>query len=123
MIQKWKQIQEDSNNSKNKLAKIESTIPKSTSKGGLNDYQKFVNGIEQFVETIKKSATPEDATKLVKALKKEVKIPLELHSHCTAGICEMTYKAAIEAGVDIIDCSVTPLSNGTGQPSVQAFQV
>ena len=67
--------------------------------------------------------TPEDATKLITALKKEVKIPLELHSHCTAGICEMTYMAAIKAGVDIIDCSMSPLSNGTAQPSTQAMNV
>ena len=67
--------------------------------------------------------TPVDATKLVKALKKEVKIPLELHSHCTAGICEMTYRAAIEAGVDIVDTSMSPLSNGTAQPSTQALNV
>ena len=67
--------------------------------------------------------TPEDATKLVTALKKEVKIPLELHSHCTAGICEMTYMAAIKAGVDIVDTSVSPLSNGTAQPSTQALNV
>ena len=67
--------------------------------------------------------TPEDAKELIKALKKEVKIPLELHSHCTAGICEMTYKAAIEAGVDIVDTSVSPLSNGTAQPSTQALCV
>ena len=67
--------------------------------------------------------TPEDATKLVTALKKEVKIPLELHSHCTAGICEMTYMAAIKAGIDIVDTSVSPLSNGTAQPSTQALSV
>ncbi|MBQ3384806.1 MAG: oxaloacetate decarboxylase subunit alpha [Erysipelotrichaceae bacterium] len=65
--------------------------------------------------------TPEDATKLVKALKKEVKLPLELHSHCTAGVCEMTYMAAIKAGVDIVDTSMSPLSNGTAQPSTQAL--
>ncbi len=64
---------------------------------------------------------PEDAKKLVKAIKAETSIPLELHSHCTAGVCEMTYKAAIEAGVDIIDTSLSPLSNGTAQPSTQAF--
>ena len=34
--------------------------------------------------------TPEDATKLVTALKKGTSLPLELHSHCTAGVCEMT---------------------------------
>ncbi len=65
--------------------------------------------------------TPSDATELFTALKKEVKIPLELHSHCTAGICEMTYMAAIRAGVDIVDTSLSPLSNGTAQPSTQAL--
>ena len=67
--------------------------------------------------------TPQDAKALFTALKKNTKLPLELHSHCTGGICEMTYMAAIEAGCDIIDCSVTPLSNGTGQPSAQALNV
>ena len=66
---------------------------------------------------------PEDATKLVSAIKKEISIPLELHSHCTAGVCEMTYMAAIKAGVDIVDCSLSPLSNGTAQPSTQALAV
>lgn len=64
---------------------------------------------------------PEDATKLVSALKREVSLPLELHSHCTAGVCEMTYMAAIQAGVDIVDTSMSPLSNGTAQPSTQAL--
>ncbi len=67
--------------------------------------------------------TPEDATKLVKALKKEIKLPLELHSHSTAGVCEMTYMAAIKAGVDIVDTSMSPLSNGTAQPSTQALNI
>ena len=67
--------------------------------------------------------TPEDATELITALKKNVNIPLELHSHCTAGICEMTYNAAIKAGVDIVDTSMSPLSNGTAQPSTQALNV
>ena len=66
---------------------------------------------------------PEDAKELVKAIKSEINIPLELHSHCTAGVCEMTYKAAIEAGVDIVDTSLSPLSNGTAQPSTQALAV
>ena len=64
---------------------------------------------------------PEDATKLITALKKEISIPIELHSHCTAGVCEMTYMAAIRAGVDIVDTSLSPLSNGTAQPSTQAL--
>ena len=65
--------------------------------------------------------TPEDATALVSALKKNTKLPIELHGHCTGGIAEMTYMAAVKAGVDIIDCGLSPISNGTAQPSTQAF--
>ena len=64
---------------------------------------------------------PEDAKKLITALKKHTKLPIELHSHCTGGICEMTYMAAIQAGCDIIDTCLSPLSGGTAQPSTQAF--
>lgn len=64
---------------------------------------------------------PNTAYELISKLKKTVKVPIELHSHCTAGICEMTYLKAIEAGVDIIDTALSPLSNGTSQPSTQAF--
>jgi oxaloacetate decarboxylase alpha subunit len=64
---------------------------------------------------------PNDAYTLISALKKNTSLPIELHSHCTAGVCEMTYAKAIEAGCDIIDCGVSPLSNGTAQPSTQAF--
>jgi len=64
---------------------------------------------------------PDDAYKLISALKKNTKLPIELHSHCTAGICELTYARAIAAGCDIIDCCLSPLSNGTAQPSTQAF--
>ena len=67
--------------------------------------------------------TPQDAKKLITALKKNTKLPIELHSHCTGGICEMTYLEAIKAGVDIIDTCLSPLSGGTAQPSTQAFNV
>lgn len=65
--------------------------------------------------------TPQDARALITEMKKNTKLPIELHSHCTGGICEMTYMAAIEAGVDILDCAVAPLANGTAQPAVQSF--
>ncbi len=65
---------------------------------------------------------PEDAYQLVSQLKKNTHLPIELHGHCTGGICEMTYRRAIEAGVDIIDTALSPLSGGTSQPSTEAFQ-
>jgi oxaloacetate decarboxylase alpha subunit len=65
---------------------------------------------------------PNDAYKLVSALKKNTALPIELHSHCTGGIAETTYMKAIEAGVDIIDCALSPLSGGTSQPASESFQ-
>lgn len=59
---------------------------------------------------------PVFAYKLVKGLKERVKIPINIHTHETAGLGASTYYAAIEAGVDMIDTSITPFANGTGQP-------
>ena len=59
---------------------------------------------------------PVFAYKLVKGLKERVKIPINIHTHETAGLGVTTYYAAIEAGVDMIDTSIIPFANGTGQP-------
>ena len=64
---------------------------------------------------------PNDAYELISKLKANTKLPIELHSHCTGGICQMTYMKAIEAGVDIIDTALSPFSDGTSQPTTEAF--
>ena len=56
---------------------------------------------------------------LVKAIKTEVGLPICLHTHCTAGLAQMTTLKAIEAGADIIDTAISPLSTGTSQPSTE----
>ena len=65
--------------------------------------------------------TPYDAYDLVKALKENIKIPIELHTHCTAGIAEMTCLKAAEAGCDIIDTAISPLAGGTSQPATESL--
>ena len=62
---------------------------------------------------------PYEAYNLVKALKENVNIPIELHTHYTSGCGSMTYLKAIEAGVDIIDCALSPLALGTSQPATE----
>ncbi|HSH09940.1 MAG TPA: pyruvate carboxylase subunit B [Oceanipulchritudo sp.] len=59
---------------------------------------------------------PVFAYNLVKGLKERVKIPINVHTHESAGLGVSTYYAAIEAGADMIDTSITPFANGTGQP-------
>ena len=62
---------------------------------------------------------PYDAYDLVKKLKTSVSVPIELHSHYTAGLASMTYLKAIEAGVDIIDTAISPFALGTSQPPTE----
>lgn len=62
---------------------------------------------------------PYVAYDLVKGIKKVVKVPVHLHTHQTSGIGNLTYLKAIEAGVDIIDCALSALGNGTSQPATE----
>ena len=62
---------------------------------------------------------PYDAYSLVKKLKKAVKCPIHLHTHNTAGTGDLVLLKAVEAGVDIIDCALSPLGNGTSQPATE----
>ncbi len=64
---------------------------------------------------------PGDAYQLIKELKKNTKLPIELHTHCTGGIAEMTIQKAIEAGVDIVDTALSPLAGGTSQPCTESL--
>jgi len=59
---------------------------------------------------------PQHASDIVSGLKKQVKIPVWIHTHDTTGLGAGCYIAAIEAGVDAIDLGVAPFANGTGQP-------
>jgi len=64
---------------------------------------------------------PQPASELVKRLKKEVGLPVDLHCHCTNGIAPLSYYAAVEAGVDILDTAMSPFSFGTSQPATESI--
>jgi pyruvate/oxaloacetate carboxyltransferase len=63
--------------------------------------------------------SPYDAYELFSALKKNVKVPLHLHTHYTSGMASMTYMKAIEAGVDIVDTCLAPFAMRTSQPAIE----
>ena len=63
---------------------------------------------------------PQPAYELITALKKEVDLPVHLHSHSTSGMVMMTYFSACEAGVNILDTAFSPLAWGTSQPPVES---
>jgi pyruvate/oxaloacetate carboxyltransferase len=62
---------------------------------------------------------PYAARELIGGLKKRFDLPVHLHSHCTAGLAQMSYMMAIEAGVDIIDTAISPFSQGSSQPATE----
>ncbi|NJK98301.1 MAG: oxaloacetate decarboxylase subunit alpha [Bacteroidales bacterium] len=64
---------------------------------------------------------PYAAYDLVKAIRENVKIPLALHTHYTSGVASMSYLKAIEAGIDSVDCAISPMSMGTSQPPTESL--
>jgi pyruvate carboxylase subunit B len=65
--------------------------------------------------------TPKNAHDLIRAIKKEVSLPINLHTHCTSGMAQMSYFHACQAGVDILDVAMSPLSGGSSQPATESL--
>ena len=64
---------------------------------------------------------PKDVYSLVTKLKEAVDLPIHLHTHDTTGTGSMIYYAAALAGVDIIDCALSPMATGTSQPATESL--
>ena len=62
---------------------------------------------------------PYDAYDLVTAIKSVCSIPVQLHTHYTSGLASMTVLKAVEAGVDVVDCAISPMAMGTSQPATE----
>jgi pyruvate carboxylase len=59
---------------------------------------------------------PAAARLLVKTLKEEVGLPIHFHTHDTSGIAAASILAAVDAGVDAVDCAMDAMSGTTSQP-------
>ncbi|MBQ9415031.1 MAG: oxaloacetate decarboxylase subunit alpha [Clostridia bacterium] len=64
---------------------------------------------------------PYQTYELVKGIKENVKIPVQVHSHFTAGIADMVLMKAIEAGADVVDTALSPLALGTSHPATESI--
>ncbi|MDI9610303.1 MAG: pyruvate carboxylase subunit B [Archaeoglobales archaeon] len=96
-----------------------------------------VHTIEKYVETARQLAelevdsicikdmagllSPKVASELVKALKKEIRLPINVHSHYTSGMASMALLKAVEAGADMIDTCMSPLACGTSHPPTESM--
>ena len=93
----------------------------------LDYYVKFAKELEKFgahtlaIKDMSGLLKPYSAKRLVEVLKQEIGIPIHLHTHNTTGNQIATYLLAAEAGVDIVDTAIQPLSSLTSQPSMNAL--
>ncbi|MBQ6706852.1 MAG: oxaloacetate decarboxylase subunit alpha [Clostridia bacterium] len=113
---------------KEKGAHVQVAVSYTTSP--VHDIPYFVNYAKQLEETgadsicIKDMAgllVPYETYDLVKALKETVKIPIQVHSHFTAGIADLVLLKAIEAGADCVDTALSPLAMGTSHPATESI--
>ena len=65
--------------------------------------------------------TPYTCYDLISELKKELNIPVDIHSHYTAGLASMSLLKGIEAGADIVDTAMSPLSGGTSHMATESL--
>ena len=63
---------------------------------------------------------PVAASRLVKALRNEVGIPIHFHTHDSSGIASASVLKAAEAGVDVVDLAISSLSGCTSQPNLNS---
>ena len=98
--------------------------------GPVYDTEYYVNYVKKLEEAgadsicLKDMAgllVPYTTYELVKEIKKAVSIPVQLHSHFTAGIADMVLMKGIEAGADVIDTALSPMGMGTSHPATEAM--
>lgn len=95
-------------------------------KYGLDYYVKKAKALEKTgahilcIKDMSALLKPYAATKLIKALKEEVGMPIHLHTHDTTGNGVSTILMAAEAGVDIVDTAMSSMSGLTSQPALNA---
>ncbi len=96
-----------------------------------------VHGIPQFVAlakemeamgcdsiTVKDMAgllTPMVTAELFTALRQAVEVPLQLHTHATAGLADMCHLKAIENGAAHIDTAISSFAGGTSHPPTESM--
>lgn len=64
---------------------------------------------------------PSDATALVSALRKEVGLPIVVHTHSASGLSTVSCLAAIDAGAEAVDAALSPFAGGTSQPPTETL--
>ncbi|MCO4320129.1 sodium-extruding oxaloacetate decarboxylase subunit alpha [Aliidiomarina quisquiliarum] len=64
---------------------------------------------------------PYEAEELITALKKRVKVPIAMQCHATTGLSTATYMKAIDAGIDMLDTAISPMSMTYGHSATETI--
>ncbi|HCC36233.1 MAG TPA: oxaloacetate decarboxylase subunit alpha [Treponema sp.] len=64
---------------------------------------------------------PYEGYELVKAIKKVVDLPVEVHTHATTGMSVATLTKCAEAGADILDTAISSLAMGTSHSPTETM--
>ena len=93
----------------------------------LNYYTNYAKQLEEMgadsicIKDMAGLLLPYETYDLVKALKETVKLPIQLHTHYTAGVASMSTIKAIEAGVDVVDTAISPMAQGTSHMPTESL--
>jgi len=66
---------------------------------------------------------PAVSAKLIRALKNEIGVPIDLHTHCTPGYGVASLLAAMVNGVDIVDTAILSFSGGPAAPAYEIIRI
>jgi len=90
----------------------------------------FVNGFKELermgtdslcIKDMAGMISPQRAYDIIRGVKDAgIKIPIVLHSHSTSGMTGMAYQRAVEAGIDVLDTAMSPISGGTAAPATES---
>lgn len=93
----------------------------------IETFVKFAQDLEEFgcdsvaVKDMAGLISPHDTYELIKTLKEETNLMVNLHCHCTSGMTPMSYYVACQAGVDLLDTAISPLAWGASQPPTESM--
>ena len=64
---------------------------------------------------------PNDAFELVSALKEKTNLPIAMQCHATTGLSVATYQKSIDAGIDMLDTAISPMSMTYGHSPTETL--
>ncbi|MFC6439236.1 sodium-extruding oxaloacetate decarboxylase subunit alpha [Bowmanella sp. JS7-9] len=64
---------------------------------------------------------PYDCEELITRLKETVNVPIAMQCHATTGLSTATYQKAIDAGIDMLDCAISPMSMTYGHSATETM--